>query len=160
MSQLSYMEKLLNGVEVEQKTLGWIGEVRMCKRIMKSQTSDIGDIPFFKIGTFGRKPNAYISRDVFNEYKEKYSYPRVGEILISASGTIGRAVVFDGKEAYFQDSNIVWLENNESKVLNKYLLHFYKIAKWHVSNGGVISRLYNDNIKKTIIPIQIGRAHV
>lgn len=150
---MSYLEKLLDGVEVEQKTLGWIGEVRMCKRILKNQTSDIGDIPFFKIGTFGKIPNAYISRDVFNEYKEKYSYPRIGEILISASGTIGRAVVFDGKEAYFQDSNIVWLENNESKVLNKYLLHFYKIAKWHVSNGGVISRLYNDNIKKTTIPI-------
>lgn len=153
MSSLGFMERLLDEIDVEQKTLGWIGEVRMCKRIMKNQTSDIGDIAFFKIGTFGKKPNAYISREVFDEYKEKYSYPRIGEILISASGTIGRTVVFDGKEAYFQDSNIVWLENNESKVLNKYLLHFYKIAKWHVSNGGVISRLYNDNIKKTSIPI-------
>ena len=153
MSSLGFMKILLNGVDVEYKNLGWIGEVRMCKRIMKNQTSDVGDIPFFKIGTFGKEPNAYISRKLFDEYKEKYSYPRIGEILISASGTIGRTVIFDGKEAYFQDSNIVWLENNESKVLNKYLFHFYKIAKWHVSNGGVISRLYNDNIKKTSIPI-------
>lgn len=153
MSHFSYMEKLLDGVGVELKTLGCIGEVRMCKRIMKNQTSDIGDIPFFKIGTFGKEPNAYISREIFHEYKEKYSYPRLGEVLISASGTIGRTVIFDGREAYFQDSNIVWLENDESKVLNKYLFHFYKIAKWSVSNGGVISRLYNDNIKKTLIPI-------
>ena len=153
MSHFSYMEKLLDGVGVELKTLGWVGEVRMCKRIMKNQTSDIGDIPFFKIGTFGKEPNAYISRKIFHEYKEKYSYPRIGEVLISASGTIGRTVIFDGREAYFQDSNIVWLENDESKVLNKYLFHFYKIAKWGVSNGGVISRLYNDNIKKTLIPI-------
>lgn len=153
MSLFSYMEKLLDGVGVELKTLGWIGEVRMCKRIMKNQTSDIGDIPFFKIGTFGKEPNAYISKEIFYEYKEKYSYPRLGEVLISASGTIGRTVIFDGREAYFQDSNIVWLENDESKVLNKYLFHFYKIAKWGVSNGGVISRLYNDSIKKTSIPI-------
>lgn len=153
MSEMSFLEKLLDGAEVEWKTLGWIGDVRMCKRIMKNQTSDTSEIPFFKIGTFGREPNSYISIDIFEEYKEKYSYPNTGDILISASGTIGRAVIFDGKEAYFQDSNIVWLENDESKVLNKYLFHYYKIAKWHISDGGVISRLYNDNIKKTSIPI-------
>lgn len=139
--------------EVEWKTLGWIGDVRMCKRIMKNQTSDSGDIPFFKIGTFGKEPDAYISRAVFEEYKKRYNYPRVGEILISASGTIGRAVIFNGEDAYFQDSNIVWLENDERKVLNKYLFYFYQIAIWNVSDGGVIKRLYNDNIKKTLIPI-------
>ncbi|ATG40171.1 restriction endonuclease subunit S [Phaeobacter piscinae] len=135
------------------KPLGWVGEVRMCKRVMKNQTSADGDIPFFKIGTFGREPNAFISRELFEEFKGKYSYPKVGEVLISASGTIGRSVVFDGEEAYFQDSNIVWLENDESKVLNKYLFYFYQIAKWHVSDGGVIKRLYNDNIKKTLIAV-------
>ena len=139
--------------EVEWKTLGWVGHVRMCKRIMKNQTSDSGDIPFFKIGTFGKEPNSYISRDIYEEYRDRYNYPRVGEVLISASGTIGRAVIFDGKDAYFQDSNIVWLENDESKVLNKYLFYFYQIANWHVSDGGVIKRLYNDNIKKTPILI-------
>ncbi|TQQ30232.1 restriction endonuclease subunit S [Vibrio cholerae] len=150
-----YRDQLLSfeESEVEWKTLGWVGEVRMCKRIMKNETSDIGDIPFFKIGTFGKEPNAFISRDVFEEYKNKYNYPRVGEILISASGTIGRAVIFNGEDAYFQDSNIVWLENDESKVLNKYLFYFYQIANWNVSDGGVIKRLYNDNIKKTLIPV-------
>ncbi|EKF9469659.1 restriction endonuclease subunit S [Vibrio cholerae] len=139
--------------EVEWKTLGWVGDVRMCKRILKNQTSDVGDIPFFKIGTFGKAPDAYISRDIFEEYKERYHYPRVGEVLISASGTIGRAVIFNGEDAYFQDSNIVWIENDESKVLNKYLFYFYQVANWNVSDGGVIKRLYNDNIKKTLIPI-------
>ncbi len=139
--------------EVEWKPLGDVGEVRMCKRVLKNQTSDVGDIPFFKIGTFGKEANSYIPRKLFEEFKEKYSYPKVSEILISASGTIGRAVIFDGEEAYFQDSNIVWLENDESKVLNKYLFYLYQIANWHVSDGGVIKRLYNDNIKKTLIPI-------
>ncbi|WP_417652393.1 restriction endonuclease subunit S, partial [Escherichia coli] len=92
--------------EVEWKALGEIGEVRMCKRILKSQTSSEGEIPFYKIGTFGKEPDSYISRKLFNEFKEKYSYPKVGEVLISASGTIGRTVIFDGRESYFQDSNI------------------------------------------------------
>ncbi|EMB0839311.1 restriction endonuclease subunit S, partial [Escherichia coli] len=78
--------------EVEWKALGEIGEVRMCKRILKSQTSSEGEIPFYKIGTFGKEPDSYISRKLFNEFKEKYSYPKVGEVLISASGTIGRTV--------------------------------------------------------------------
>ena len=147
------MEKLLDGVEVEWKALGEIGEVRMCKRILKEQTSDVGEIPFYKIGTFGKEPNSYISNKLFNEYKSKYNYPRVGEVLISASGTIGRAVIFDGKDAYFQDSNIVWIENDENLVLNKYLYCFYQIAKWEIAEGGTIQRLYNDNLKKTRIPI-------
>ncbi|WP_230905973.1 restriction endonuclease subunit S, partial [Escherichia coli] len=85
---------------------------------------------------FGKEPDSYISRKLFNEFKEKYSYPKVGEVLISASGTIGRTVIFDGRESYFQDSNIVWIENNEKIVLNKYLFYFYKIAKWGISEGG------------------------
>ncbi|HAP0333396.1 TPA: restriction endonuclease subunit S, partial [Escherichia coli] len=54
----------------------------MCKRILKSQTSSEGEIPFYKIGTFGKEPDSYISRKLFNEFKEKYSYPKVGEVLI------------------------------------------------------------------------------
>ena len=77
----------------------------------------------------------------------------MGDVLISASGTIGRAVIFDGKDAYFQDSNIVWIKNDESKVLNKYLYYYYQIAKWNVAEGGTIQRLYNDNLRKTLIPI-------
>jgi type I restriction enzyme S subunit len=139
--------------EVGWKALGEVGEVRMCKRILKNQTLETGDIPFYKIGTFGKDPNSYISRELFEEYKEKYNYPKAGEVLISASGTIGRAVIFDGEDAFFQDSNIVWIENDESLALNKYLFYFYQIANWNVSDGGVIKRLYNDNIKKTQIPI-------
>ena len=150
-----YRDQLLNleVEEVEWKSLGEVGEVRMCKRILKQQTNDSGDIPFYKIGTFGNEPNAFISQEIFDEYKSKYNYPKVGEVLISASGTIGRAVIFDGNDAYFQDSNIVWIENDESQVLNKYLFYFYKIAKWHTSEGGTIKRLYNNDLKKTKIPV-------
>lgn len=103
------------------ETLGDIGKVSMCKRILREQTAPEGDIPFYKIGTFGKKADAYISKELYNEFKSKYSYPQKGSILISASGTIGRAVVFDGEPAYFQDSNIVWIDNDETKVLNSFL---------------------------------------
>ena len=150
-----YRDQLLDleGKEgVEMKTLGDIGDVCMCKRIMKEQTSEKGEIPFFKIGTFGYQADAYISKELFEEYKSKYSYPRKGEILISASGTIGRSVVFDGGDAYFQDSNIVWIANDEKQVSNRYLYYFYQVAEWK-TDGGTIKRLYNYNLMSTIIPL-------
>ena len=152
-----YRDKLLSFedevYQVEWKTLGDIGKVSMCRRILKNQTSDDGEIPFYKIGTFGRVATSYISRELFEDYKLRFSYPKLGDILISASGTIGRTVVFNGEDSYFQDSNIVWLDHDESQVLNRYLYYFYQINPWNVSVGGTISRLYNGNIEKTKIPI-------
>ena len=152
-----YRDKLLSFedevYQVEWKTLGDIGKVSMCRRILKNQTSDDGEIPFYKIGTFGRVATSYISRELFEDYKLRFSYPKLGDILISASGTIGRTVVFNGEDSYFQDSNIVWLDHDESQVLNRYLYYFYQINPWNVSDGGTISRLYNGNIEKTRIPV-------
>ena len=133
--------------------LGDIGKVSMCRRILKSETNSIGGIPFFKIGTFGKKEDAYISIEKFYEYKEKYPYPKKGMILISTSGTIGRTVVFDGKSAYYQDSNIVWIDNDEERVLNKYLYYFYQTNPWKIDIGGTIERLYNENIEKTSVSL-------
>ena len=133
-------------------TLGDIGKVSMCRRVFKNQTTPSGDIPFYKIGTFGKSPDAYISRKLYDEYRKAHSYPKRGDILISASGTIGRTVVFDGKPAYFQDSNIVWVDNDESIATNKFLFHAYKRVAWK-TEGGTIKRLYNDNLKKIEIPV-------
>ena len=157
-----YLDNLLNfnninrggyQAEVRWMKLKDIGKVCMCKRILKSQTSSSGDVPFFKIGTFGGNADAYISQALFNEYKAKYSYPQKGEVLISAAGTIGRTIVFDGTPSYFQDSNIVWLKHDESIVLNSYLRYCYALNPWVVSTGGTIARLYNDNILEATIPV-------
>ena len=125
----------------------------MCKRIFKEQTSDIADIPFYKIGTFGKTADAFIKKELFDEYKSKFSYPKKGDILISTSGTIGKIVEFDGKPSYFQDSNIVWIDNNEKKVLNNYLKYIYPHINWNPATGTTIARLYNKIIEETKIPL-------
>ena len=139
--------------KIEYIELGDIGKICMCKRIMKSETSKEGDVPFYKIGTFGKDADAFISYDTYKKYKEMFSFPKMGDVLISAAGTIGRLVIYDGKPAYYQDSNIVWIDNDESKVLNRYLYYFYETKPWNISSGGTIARLYNDNLAKTIIPV-------
>ena len=134
----------------EQRKLGEIGSVSMCRRIFKEQTSETGDIPFYKIGTFGAEPDAFISRELLEEYKSKYPYPKKGDILISASGSIGRTVEFAGNNEYFQDSNIVWLSHDE-RLSNSFLKCFYSVVKWAGIEGSTIKRLYNDNILNTVI---------
>lgn len=136
----------------EIKRLGDLGSVAMCKRVFNNETSTLGDIPFYKIGTFGRVADAFIPKNLFENYKQKYPFPKVGDILISAAGTIGRLVVFDGSPAYFQDSNIVWISHDEKCVINPFLLFLYKRIKW-VTENTTIARLYNDNLKKIEIVV-------
>ena len=131
----------------EQRKFGDIGSIAMCKRIFKEQTSDEGEVPFYKIGTFGVEPDAFISKELFDEYKTKYPYPNKGDILISASGSIGRTVEFTGKDEYFQDSNIVWLKHG-NEIDNSFLKVLYSIVEWSCE-GSTIKRLYNDNFLKT-----------
>jgi len=134
----------------EQRKLGEIGSVMMCRRIFKNQTSESGEIPFYKIGTFGGVADAFITKALFEEYRLKYPFPEKGDVLISASGSIGRTVEYTGEEAYFQDSNIVWLKHDEN-VVNTFLRNVYEVIKWSGVEGSTIKRLYNDNILRTRI---------
>ena len=135
-------------VDWEVKTLGELGDVKMCRRIFQHQTSENGEIPFFKIGTFGKEPDAYITRNLFENFKNKFSFPVKGEILISAAGTIGRTVIYNGEESYFQDSNIVWINNKEEIISNKLLKYIFERIKYD-TEGSTIKRLYNSILKNT-----------
>lgn len=133
-------------IDWEVRKLGDVGKIRMCKRVFNHETSEDGDIPFFKIGTFGKEPDAFISKELYDNYRKRFSFPKEGDILISAAGTIGRTVVYDGSPAYFQDSNIVWIDNSEVTALNQFLYYVYQIVKYE-SEGGTIQRLYNSIIR-------------
>ena len=136
----------------KNKTLGDLGRVEMCRRIFKEQTQPSGEIPLFKIGTFGQEPDAFISSELFEEYRQKYPYPKQGDILISAAGTIGRTVEFTGENAYFQDSNIVWLRFDESQITSTFLNITYQNIKWDLE-GSTIKRLYNSDLLSAEITI-------
>jgi type I restriction enzyme S subunit len=140
-----------------ETTLGAIGKVSMCKRVFKDETSTTAEIPFYKIGTFGREPDAFIPKKLYEEYRRKYSFPKRGDVLLSASGTIGRRVIYDGEPAYFQDSNIVWIDNDESRILNEFLYHLYGACDWNPTQGATISRLYSDDLKQ--IPAVFPSSH-
>jgi type I restriction enzyme S subunit len=124
----------------------------MCKRVFKHETSPEGEVPFYKIGTFGGNPDAFISRERYESYRSRYPFPKKGDILLSAAGTIGRAIPYNGRPGYFQDSNLVWLANDESLVTNRYLYYWYQVVEW-TTDGGAIQRLYNENIRRAPIAV-------
>lgn len=136
--------------------LGQSFSVKMCKRIFKEETCDNGDIPFYKIGTFGGKADSYITNELFESYKKKYSYPSKGDTLISCSGTVGRCVIFDGSPSYFQDSNIVWLEPNDKNFEYDrfYLTSVLKNLRWDSLSSSTIKRIYSKDLleKEWLIP--------
>ena len=133
----------------EEKKLGDIGDVQMCKRIFSYQTTKRGDVPFFKIGTFGKEPDAFISWELYSDFRKKYPFPKKGFLLISASGTIGRTVEYNGEDAYYQDSNIIWIDNDGRLVTNEYLKYIFKVINYN-TEGSTIKRLYNSIVKSAI----------
>ena len=139
----------------EQRKLGEFGSVAMCKRIYKEQTSEQGDVPFFKIGTFGANPDAFISNELFEDFKRIYPYPTLGTLLISAAGSIGRVVEYQGEKAYFQDSNIVWLEHDH-RLNDAFLKPLYSRIEWGLE-GSTIKRLYNKDLLSAEVTVPGGR---
>ena len=119
----------------------------MCKRILFSQTNTEDCVPFYNIGTIGSTPDAYISKELFDDYKVKYNYPRKGEVMITCAGTVGKCVVYDGEDAYFQDSNIVWIDNPTQYISNGFLFHLLSKVDWRKLNSTTIIRIYNDDLR-------------
>lgn len=133
--------------EWEKCKLGDECNVFMCKRILASQTNTEGSVPFYKIGTIGGTPDAYISKELFDDYKAKYNYPHKGEVMITCAGTVGKCVIYDGKDAYYQDSNIVWIDNPSQHINNGFLYHLLANVNWRKLNSTTIIRIYNDDLR-------------
>ena len=133
--------------EWENCRLGNLCNVLMCKRILASQTNTEEGIPFYKIGTIGNAPDAYISKELFDDYKTKYNYPHKGEVMITCAGTVGKCVIYDGKDAYYQDSNIVWIDNPSQCISNSFLYHLLAKVDWRKLNSTTIIRIYNDDLR-------------
>ena len=134
--------------EWEKQSLGATCNVLMCKRILASQTNTEGGVPFYKIGTIGSIADAYISRELFETYRAKYNYPRKGEVMITCAGTVGKTMLFNGHDSYYQDSNIVWIDNPNNHIDNTFLYHFLSRVDWSRLNTTTIVRIYNDDLRQ------------
>ena len=98
------------------RLLGDVFDIGSSKRIYEADWTTQG-VPFFggkeivKLAKFGSVESAsFISEDKYQEYASKYEMPKVGDILMTARGTIGVGyIVQQGDKFYYKDGNVISL---------------------------------------------------
>ena len=96
-------------------TLGELSELTSSKRIFESDYVNDG-VPFYRgqeISSLLENKEIgnviYISKRKYSELKSRYGAPKPGEILITAVGTLGNALLIKSEEPfYFKDGNLIW----------------------------------------------------
>ncbi len=133
----------------EQRKFGDLGSVAMCKRVFKEQTTPVGEIPFYKIGTFGAEPDAFISRELFEEYKSKFQYPQCWRYVDFCNLEQLEELWNIAEKRRIFKILILYGFKHDDRIDNSFLRCIYNIVKWNGIEGSTIKRLYNDNFLKT-----------
>ena len=110
------------------KKLGDISILTSSKRVYLEDYVSEG-IPFFRGKEITELKNKekptdilYISKERYNDFKEKYGVPKKGDILVTAVGTLGNVWMIENSSPfYFKDGNLIWLKNikEDSSFLEK-----------------------------------------
>lgn len=144
------------GWEIDR--LGKMCEISSSKRIYAHEYCESG-VPFYRGKEITEKGKGneisvelYISEERYNELKNKYGVPKIGDILITAVGAIGNIWIVDNDSPfYFKDGNVLWLQakDNINPIYFKALL-FKLIDKYKESmaNGCAYSALTIVNLKE------------
>ncbi len=107
-----------NDGEWEVKKLGEIAELTSSKRVHLSDYVSKG-IPFYRGKEISQLKSNTIINDIlfisvqqYKSIKEKYGVPKIGDILITAVGTLGNVLCIKNNDPfYFKDGNLIWLKN-------------------------------------------------
>ena len=120
----------------EVKKLEKVCNITSSKRIFADEYTDKG-IPFYRSKEVIERSKGipisvelFISPERYSEIKEKFGIPVVGDILITAVGTIGKIWSIDTDEKfYFKDGNLVWLKDIDTSLINNTSVNFYRKIK-------------------------------
>lgn len=109
------------------KKLDQYCDVTFSKRIYQSEYVTSG-VPFFRSKEIILKRSSrqissplYISRVRFEEITQKFGKPEIGDILITAVGTIGVTYMVRDEEFYIKDGNLFWLRNFKNKIYSGFI---------------------------------------
>lgn len=144
-------------------TIGAIIDVKSSKRIFASEYVNVG-VPFYRstevieLSKNNTTSSQYfISRDKYEEIKEKYGVPQPGDILLTSVGSIGNSWIVDEREFYYKDGNVTQLCNN-IKVNMKYVNSFissplFKLQVSSTVSGSAYNALTIVKIKSLKMPL-------
>jgi type I restriction enzyme S subunit len=149
--------------EWEVKRLGDLFEITSSKRVFQSEWKTEG-IPFYRareLAVLGEKGyiknELFISKEMYDVFKNVYGVPQIGDMLVTGVGTLGKVyVVSDDHKFYFKDGNIIWFKIS-GKVRPDFLRQLYLtqlIIKQidDASAGTTVGTYTISGAKKTTIP--------
>jgi type I restriction enzyme S subunit len=135
-------DALENNHDLPIKTLGSIFRVCSSKRVLKSEWKQSG-VPFYR----GREITAL----------SKYGVPKIGDIMITAIGTIGNSyVVKEADRFYFKDASVIWLDK-QTEIISSYVQYWIRSSRFrdqlNAGNGATVDTLTIDGLSKMQIPV-------
>jgi type I restriction enzyme S subunit len=141
----------------EVNCLDELGTITSSKRIYKSEYVKDG-IPFYRTKEIKELSNGkpitlelFISRQRYEQIKQSFGVPKIGDLLMSAVGTIGEIMVIENEdEFYFKDGNIVWFKDFEKLDTNylKYALTAFVEKIKNLAIGAAYSALTIEKLNK------------
>ena len=147
----------------EVMSLGEICEITSSKRVFANEYVDMG-VPFYRSKEVIEKSKQlpisvelYISESHYDKIKSSFGVPQIGDILVTAVGTIGKIWVVDTNEPfYFKDGNLVWLRKIKG-VHSEYFRYslFYLIDEYKKvnANGAAYNALTIAKLKLMLCPL-------
>ena len=147
----------------EVMSLGEICEITSSKRVFANEYVDMG-VPFYRSKEVIEKSKQlpisvelYISESHYDKIKSSFGVPQIGDILVTAVGTIGKIWVVDTNEPfYFKDGHLVWLRKIKG-VHSEYFRYslFYLIDEYKKvnANGAAYNALTIAKLKLMLCPL-------
>ena len=142
----------------EEKKMEKICTITSSKRIFANEYCEQG-VPFYRGKEITELSKGFpisielsISQERYEEIKNEYGIPSIGDILITAVGTIGNIwVVNDDRPFYFKDGNIIWLKDIKgfnSIFFRRLLSLLIEVYKYEMAQGCAYNALTIVNLKK------------
>lgn len=158
---MSYIEKLLDGVEIDWKTFGEVAKIQRGaspRPIAKYITEDENGVPWIKIGdtSSGLKYVKKTTQRITADGAKKSRILKKGDFILSNSMSFGRPYILDINGAIHDG----WasISDFREKLNSDYLYHYLSsnnVQNYWLSkiNSGSVSNLNADLIKTLLIPI-------
>jgi type I restriction enzyme S subunit len=149
--------------EWKLKKLGSLIDIKTSRRVFEEDWTDSG-VPFYRVrDVVNMKKNKelspiFISKEKYEELIKVSGKPKIGDILVTGSGSIGQSVVVKTNESfYFRDCDVIWFKIN-NKINSNYLnflfdSNFIKIQIDAANNMTTVGHYTIQTAKKTYIPL-------
>ena len=145
-------------------TIGDLFDVVSAKRVLKSDWKNKG-IPFYRAREIVQlhkegiaDKDLFITEELFAELKDKYGTPNVGDIMLSAVGSIGYTYIVNEKDSfYYKDASVLCLRN-VNKLNSQYFsmlfeTTFVKEQMHDNSKGTTVDTITIEKLKKYFVPL-------